>query len=77
LLAAGKAGIAATISAWYFYQMPAGERAGCLYCIVGALASAGVFVLTLPEAREALSAARAAGQTARLPGPRMRATGGR
>jgi uncharacterized membrane protein len=72
LLAAGKAGIAAAISAWYFYQMPARERAWCLYCIVGALASAGVFVLTLPEAREALSAARAAGQTGGLPGSRMR-----
>jgi hypothetical protein len=34
--------------------MPAREKAWCGYCIVGALASLGVCVLTLPEARRAL-----------------------
>jgi uncharacterized membrane protein len=54
LLAAGKAAIEATAAAWYFYQMPAREKAWCGYCIVGALASFGVCALTLPEARRAL-----------------------
>jgi uncharacterized membrane protein len=54
LLAAGKAAIEAAVAGWYFYQMPAKERAWCAYCIVGALANFGVAALTLSEAREAL-----------------------
>jgi uncharacterized membrane protein len=54
LLAAGKAAIEAAAAGWYFYQMPAREKAWCAYCIIGALASVGVFVLTVPEARRAL-----------------------
>jgi uncharacterized membrane protein len=54
VLAAGKAAVEAAAAAWYFYQMPAREKAWCGYCIVGALASMGVCALTLPEARRAL-----------------------
>lgn len=54
LLAAGKAAVEAVVAGWYFYQMPAKERAWCAYCIVGALANFGVAALSLPEAREAL-----------------------
>lgn len=52
LLASGKAAIEAAAAGWYFYQMPAKEKAWCGYCLVGAAASFGVFVLTLPEARK-------------------------
>jgi uncharacterized membrane protein len=58
LLAAGKAIVDAGAAAWYFYQMPAKEKAWCGYCIVGALASFGIFALALPEARRALAAVR-------------------
>ena len=58
LLAAGKAAVEAAIAGWYFYQMPAKEKKWCGYCIVGALANFGVFALTLPEAKESLSALR-------------------
>jgi uncharacterized membrane protein len=64
LLAAGKAAIEAAIAGWYFYQMPAKEKAWCAYCIVGALANFGIAALTLPEAREAL---RARGELRLLP----------
>jgi len=50
LKAAGEAG-----SSWYFYQMPAKEKAWCGYCIVGALANIGIAVLTIPEARKAIT----------------------
>lgn len=56
LVAAGKAAVEAIGAAWYFYQMPAKENAWCGYCIAGALVNAGLFALTLPEAREALAA---------------------
>lgn len=58
LLAAGKATVEAGIAGWYFYQMPAKEKAWCAYCIIGALANFGIAALTLPEAREALGALR-------------------
>lgn len=54
LFAAGKAAIEAVAAAWYFYQMPAREKAWCGYCIIGAFVSVGVFALTVPEARRAL-----------------------
>lgn len=54
LLAAGKAGVEALAAAWYFYKMPAKEKAWCAYCILGALANVGIFACTIPEAREAL-----------------------
>ena len=60
LFAAGKAAIEAVIASWYFYQMPAKERAWCGYCITGALANIGIFALTLPEAKEALATLRKA-----------------
>jgi uncharacterized membrane protein len=48
--AAAKAAIEAVVASWYFYQMPAREKAWCAYCITGALASIAVFALTVPEA---------------------------
>lgn len=53
LLAAGKAAVEAAASAWFFYQMPAKEKAWCGYCIAGAAASFTVLALALPEGREA------------------------
>jgi len=67
LLAAGKAAVDAAASAWYFYQMPAREKAWCSFCIAGAVANVAVFVLTLPEAF------RAGGALRRVPGERDRA----
>ncbi|MCA1635714.1 MAG: vitamin K epoxide reductase family protein [Acidobacteria bacterium] len=58
LIAAGKAAVEAAIAGWYFYQMPAKEKRWCGYCITGALANLGIFALTLPEARQALSTLR-------------------
>ncbi|CAN5642090.1 hypothetical protein BH24ACI2_BH24ACI2_16170 [soil metagenome] len=56
LLAAGKAVVEAVIAGWYFYQMPAKEKAWCGYCITGALANFGIAALTLPEAQKAWKA---------------------
>jgi len=58
LVAAGKAAVEAVIAGWYFYQMPAKEKKWCGYCIVGALANFGIFALTLPEAKKALTQLR-------------------
>lgn len=58
LIAAGKAAVEAAVAGWYFYQMPAKEKKWCGYCITGALMNFAVFALTLPEAKEALSALR-------------------
>ncbi len=55
VIAAGKAVIEAAVAAWYFYQMPAKEKAWCGYCIVGALCNFGIAALTLPEAAKSLS----------------------
>jgi len=55
LLIAGKAAIEAVVAGWYFYQMPAKEKAWCGYCITGALANIGIAALTLPEAKKALA----------------------
>ena len=55
LVAAGKAVVEAAVAGWYFYQMPAKEKAWCGYCIVGALCNFGVAALTIPEARRALA----------------------
>jgi uncharacterized membrane protein len=55
LVAALKAAGEALAAAWYFYQMPAKEKAWCGYCIVGALANIGIAVLTIPEARKAIA----------------------
>ena len=52
LIAAGKAAIDAAASAWYFDKMRRGKK-WCPYCIVGAVSSLAVFLLTLPEARSA------------------------
>lgn len=58
LAAAIKAGVEAAAALWYFYQMPAKEKAWCAYCITGAAASVTIFALAIPEAKEALRAAR-------------------
>ena len=55
IFAAGKALAEAVAASWYFYQMPAKEKAWCGYCISGALANIAIAALTIPEAREALS----------------------
>jgi uncharacterized membrane protein len=54
LIAAAKAIVEAVAASWYFYQMPAKEKAWCGYCVVGALANIGIAALTLPEAKKAL-----------------------
>ena len=43
-------------AAWYFHLMLTGQAAWCGYCIVGAFASLGVFLLTLPESYKAAAA---------------------
>jgi len=58
ILAAGKAIIEAAVAGWYFYQMPAVEKAWCGYCIMGAVANMGIAALSLPEAIEALEMLR-------------------
>ena len=55
LVAALKSTGEALAASWYFYQMPAKEKAWCGYCIVGALANIAIAALTLPEARKALA----------------------
>jgi uncharacterized membrane protein len=55
VLAAAKAAAEAVAAGWYFYQMPAKEKAWCGYCIAGALANIAVAALTIAEAREAIS----------------------
>lgn len=60
LFAAGKAAVEAVVASWYFYQMPAKEKAWCGYCITGALANLGIFALTVPEAKEAIATLRKA-----------------
>lgn len=52
LLAFGKAAVDAAASAWYFNQMRRGKK-WCPYCIVGAISSLAVFLLSVPEARAA------------------------
>jgi uncharacterized membrane protein len=58
LFACLKASVEAVAAGWYFYQMPAKEKAWCGYCVVGALANIGIAALTLPEAKEALAELR-------------------
>jgi uncharacterized membrane protein len=58
LLAAVKAAGEAVAASWYFYQMPAKEKAWCGYCIAGAVANIAIAALTIPEARKALSVLR-------------------
>lgn len=53
LAAAAKATVEAGVAGWYFYQMPAKEKAWCAYCITGALVNFGIAALTLPEAKRA------------------------
>jgi uncharacterized membrane protein len=59
LAAAGKAIIEAAAASWYFYQMPAKEKAWCGYCVLGALSNIGIAALTIPEAKKALNVLRA------------------
>ncbi len=54
ILAAAKASVDALAALWYFYQMPAREKAWCIYCITAQLASLGVLALSIPEARRAV-----------------------
>lgn len=53
IAAAAKSAVEAVAAAWYFYQMPTKEKRWCGYCILGALANATIFALTLPEALKA------------------------
>lgn len=55
IFAAAKAATEAVAASWYFYQMPAKEKAWCGYCVSGALANVAIAALTIPEAREAIS----------------------
>jgi uncharacterized membrane protein len=55
IFAAGKAAAEAVAASWYFYQMPAKEKAWCGYCIAGALSNLAIAALTIPEAREAIA----------------------
>ena len=55
IFAAGKAVAEAVAASWYFYQMPAKEKAWCGYCISGALANIAIAALAIPEARKAIS----------------------
>jgi uncharacterized membrane protein len=59
-LATAKSLVDVLVSAWYFYQMPAREKAWCVYCIVSAFANVGVLALSLPEGRRAVAALRRA-----------------
>jgi uncharacterized membrane protein len=52
LLATAKAAIDFASSAWYFDKMRRGKK-WCPYCIVGAISSLAVFLLTVREARVA------------------------
>lgn len=56
--AGAKAALEAVVASWYFYQMPAKEKAWCGYCLVGQFASLGTFALSLPEALRAWRAIR-------------------
>jgi uncharacterized membrane protein len=58
LLAAAKGAVDAAIAARYLYQMPSREKAWCGYCLVAAVTSLAVFVLTVPEAMRALRTLR-------------------
>lgn len=58
IAAAGKAIVEAAVAGWYFYQMPAKEKAWCGYCIVGALANFGIAALSIPEANAAIKSLR-------------------
>jgi uncharacterized membrane protein len=55
IFAAAKAAAEAIAASWYFYQMPAKEKAWCGYCVSGALSNIAIAALTIPEAREAIS----------------------
>ncbi|MBI3968853.1 MAG: type I restriction endonuclease [Chloroflexi bacterium] len=56
LAIAAKAAADAAVSGWYFYQMPAREKAWCGYCITAAFASFVVLALSIPEAQRAVAA---------------------
>ena len=55
IFAAAKAAVEVVAASWYFYQMPAKEKAWCGYCVLGALANISIAALTIPEARQAIS----------------------
>lgn len=54
LLQAAKSGVEAVASAWFFYQMPAKEKAWCWMCIIAALLKWTIAALAMPEAWRAL-----------------------
>jgi uncharacterized membrane protein len=66
IIAAGKALVEAVVAGWYFYQMPAKEKAWCGYCITGALCNFGIAALSLPEAVKSLSKLTAASRAPQL-----------
>jgi uncharacterized membrane protein len=52
LISAAKAAVDTATSAWYFNEMRKGKK-WCPYCIVGAISTLAVFLMTVPEARTA------------------------
>ncbi len=54
ILAAAKAALDAAAAGWFFYHMPAKEKAWCSYCIAGAATNFAILALAWPEARKAL-----------------------
>ncbi|MDP8921748.1 MAG: vitamin K epoxide reductase family protein [Chloroflexota bacterium] len=60
VLGTAKALIDSVVSAWYFYQMPAREKAWCAYCVLSAFANFGILAASLPEGRRALARLRGA-----------------
>lgn len=55
LVAAVKASLGAAMAGMLFYKMGWKLKAWCGYCITGAAVNAGIFLLTLPEAKKALN----------------------
>ena len=60
LLGTTKALVDSIVSAWYFYQMPAREKAWCGYCVASALANWAILALALAEGWRALDTLRRA-----------------
>jgi hypothetical protein len=56
---AAKAAVEALVGSFYFYKMPARQKAWCGYCIIGAAANWAIFASAVPEALAAWRARRA------------------
>lgn len=71
VVAALKAAAEAFAASWYFYQMPAKEKAWCPYCIVGAVSNLGIMALPAQGAGR-----HARGRATRRGHPRAEVPGG-